>query len=687
MGGISQDQYNRLDAILSDPDKSARMSPEVRAQAQAAVDGYKNQAAAIIQKVDPELPLVAQSLATQPASTHVDGDQAAADEWQRNPEGASKGRVFVYDAPLSTARKNILEHPEILPAMGYPRMPPSAEAIQAMDHDSPIYHSYNDYLWRQTADAAAQAGKTAYRYSKAPWLQDGGIMPALQGLGLKLGASLVPATEAANAFIMGEDDTATFGAIRKAEETADAKGAGSDGEQPDMPRKMGGAGAPVDDPENYERHPTLGWVKKGSAPKDEIVGGAIGTAQAEGGGQKRVNELAAEENPKTRIAGQVTGAIPGAIPGAVKGVGKVAALASQGVGRNIAAVGRGIESLVPWSASNALFDVVASGGKSGLAKWGFKEAAPVMTSAASAGLAGAAVNAAHEGVDAAANYAQTGDTGTTLGDAATRTAKAAAIPAGLGAAGSIVQQTAGGIGNWVREGRKDSLTGGRYQGVPGKLERAGLEPEFGRGYAVPEAVKAAQQEARQLEVPVEQVLAERVAPKLAEPAAASPGRQWKGGAIVEAPPVRAPKDPYPAVKSYARGKADIKTVRALNKAADRAGPEVAKELRATRVPALLGQLETLTSPAYKKVADSTLVGTAERLGDAALVRYAYPALRSLEGPLGPLGSGKAGRAGIIRGEGDKPEEDPALRERYGAWRTEYLKRKEAPKPRKNRVRP
>jgi hypothetical protein len=74
-----------------------------------------------------------------------------------------------------------------------------------------------------------------------------------------------------------------------------------------------------------------------------------------------------------------------------------------------------------------------------------------------------------------------------------------------------------------------------------------------------------------------------------------------------------------------------------------------------------------------------------------MIRGVYPALKGLEGPLGPIGMGKAGRA-ALPGVDDK---DKARRESeakagspgYVAWREKYLEdRKGSPRSRKRKQR-
>jgi hypothetical protein len=685
---ITEEQYNRVkQALLAAADDPDSMSPEVRARAEAAATEYE---AGLAKQLDPDLPPMAQALSIQPATTHPEGDAAAEQEWMRNPGGAN-GTVFVYEMPLERVKKDLLEHPDQLGAMGYSRIPPTPEDIQGMDENSSIYHSYNDMKWRETADAAAKSGKRAYRYSKAPWLQGGGVMNTLSSLGMKLHAGFVPGLEQFSTFVMGMDDMASFGAARAAQETADSAGSEY---RPPKP----------DDGKEYYWHPTLGWTPaelKYEGP--EMVGGVIPTAQAEGLSQKETNRMLEGEYPNSYLAGQVMGVVPGALEGAVKAVGKTVGAAGLKTVEKVAeAAGKGLERLAPWSASNALYEEVASGGNKLLARAGLNASALPVTAGAAAGFAGGALTqGAQEAVDAAANYVQTGDTGTTAGDAVMRSLGAGLAPAVVGGAGSALGTAAGKVGEWVRSGPKGAITGGRYKGIPGKLERAGLEPKFGEGYTAPPAVKAAQQEARTLDVPVEQVLAEKVAPKVSAGAKAlrrdALPRQRVGadgevsttskGNADQAKVARraAPKgDAYEPVKRYAAGRnPDVRQTRAIRAAAEKAGPDVARELEQTRVPALLGELETLTAPARKTHAQ-TLLGTGLQLADRGMINYAYPAIRALEGQVGPLANGRLGRFALAGKDEKAPEGKDESGARYAAWRAEQLRRKKAPKPRRRR---
>ena len=61
--------------------------------------------------------------------------------------------------------------------------------------------------------------------------------------------------------------------------------------------------------------------------------------------------------------------------------------------------------------------------------------------------------------------------------------------------------------------------------------------------------------------------------------------------------------------------------------------------------------------------------------DAAQLRFGFPALRALEGPLGPLRGGTAGRAALLGSETDDRQEgqEASARSRYGALRDQRLR--------------
>jgi hypothetical protein len=107
-----------------------------------------------------------------------------------------------------------------------------------------------------------------------------------------------------------------------------------------------------------------------------------------------------------------------------------------------------------------------------------------------------------EAARAGSNYAATGDTGTTLGEAGGRVFDAAKSAAGPAAAFAGARVG----GNWVREGS-------RYEGLPGEVEKLNGGKVYPiAGHATPPALKAARVEGKSREVPVDAlgVLAEQV---------------------------------------------------------------------------------------------------------------------------------------------------------------------------------
>lgn len=474
---IDQAKYEKLKGILS---SGGALSAEVRAQAEEAVRGFEAQLA---KNIDPNLPVTPQVLATQPATTHAAGDQAASEEWHRGELANPSGLVVMYEPPVSHARQDMLAHPEIMPSLGYTRLPPSPETIQAMDGESPLYRAYSDLKWREAADAASKAGKTAYRYSRAPWMQGGG-MSVLDTLGTKMKTSLIPTLEGVDSFVLGVDQLGYFGALKEAAKAVDAAAPLPGGNLP-----------PAKDATEYR-----GGVYQTAAGLPEEQRDQV------------TEDMLAEENPVLHTAGQVVGAVPNAIGTGVKLAGKGLGVVAKGAGEALEAAGRGINRLAPWSASNALWDAVQGAGEGALKRLGVTGGvAPVATAAASAGVAGAASQAAQEGVDMATQYARTGETPTSGGlwDAAVRSAEAAPMAGLLGGGGQMLHQTLGGAANWVRETP-------RYGGVPGRLERAGVGFEFGKGPVTPAPIERARTRARAEDLDPVDVAAEEIAPKVAE---------------------------------------------------------------------------------------------------------------------------------------------------------------------------
>lgn len=234
---LTAEEYKELKALVSAPDSG--IDDETRTAALATVQEYEDtyvkgwgeapepaevqpavgQEPDLTLSLNPDFDLLPQALAIQPASTHPGGDKAASTEWSVSGGQNASGTVFAYEPPLAVVRKRLLEDPAFTRAL-YPHVPPNPEEITSIDNSSEMYQRAADFMWRETAEAAAGAGKTAYRYSKAPWLHGGNSLEAIQSLGMKALGSVKPAAEGINAFVMGVDDTAAFGAMRAAQETA-----------------------------------------------------------------------------------------------------------------------------------------------------------------------------------------------------------------------------------------------------------------------------------------------------------------------------------------------------------------------------------------------------------------------------------------------------------------------------------
>lgn len=440
-------QFEKNQALLADPSK--KFSPEARAKAQAAVDEFRTQfltkgaysdqggslgdiqsvglsaqqqrnaapadpeqakVDGLLRQLDPGMSIPAQVYSTQPATTHPEGDEKAEEEWVRG-DLSNPDVVVVYDAPIKKVREDLLEHPELYRSLQLD-IPSTPEEVMNIQPGDSTHQAYNGMKWRETADAAAQAGKTAYRYSAAPWMSGGKNAGFLDTLKTKVTAASAPFGEGAMAFVMGVDKTAVFGAGRAALEAA---------------------------------NPEMGTARLGQ----ETAGGIPDAPAAER------NAMLQEEHPQ------------------------------------LYALGQGVGALAPWSLSNKVFNATLGAGAKVAAKVG-GALAPLarVGGAAAGGAAGGALNqAAEEGVNAASSYNQTGDTGTTWEGSARRVGGAAETAAAFGAGGQALVEGAKGVGNWVREGEY-------LEGLPGRIERHGVEPKFGRGYVDPPEVAAAKREAR-----------------------------------------------------------------------------------------------------------------------------------------------------------------------------------------------
>jgi hypothetical protein len=226
---LTAEEYKELELLLHTP--GVKLSDEERTGALQAMQGKEDE---YIQQwgaaepepepepepeltLNPQYDLPPQALAASPSTTHPEGDEAAADEFIRRPEGASKGTVFVYEPPLKVAREMLMSDPAV-GRMLFPYVPPDPEDIAKMTKGDSLYQAVADHLWRKTAGAAAASGKTAYRYSQAPYLHDGKAMSAIESLGMKAAGAVKPAAETITSFVMGLDKPGTLGAGRAAYE-------------------------------------------------------------------------------------------------------------------------------------------------------------------------------------------------------------------------------------------------------------------------------------------------------------------------------------------------------------------------------------------------------------------------------------------------------------------------------------
>lgn len=395
--------------------------------------------------LDPLHPLQPQVLATAPATTHPAGDEGAKDEWVRGDLDNPNGRVIVYDAPLAKVREDLAANPGLLDSVGLHMS--SGATVEKGDS---VEQAYNDLMWTKAADAAAKAGKTAYRYAKAPWLGDGKNASLLDSLSTKLKAGALPGIEGASAFVLGVDDMANFGAARAA--TNAGLDATDIGESEPLGPEEKAARAALE-----PKHAIEGSANAGGG--DELVGGSA-TSPAKSAREN--SDRLEEEHPVLHTAGQVVGAVPGLLAKAgAKAVGLVSKTAAT-------AVEQGTKALGEWSLTNGLWDAIMGTGKVAAERG-------VVNSTVRGGAAAASDQAIREGLQAGSRYAETGDTGTTLREAGGRVATAAAPGAALMGLGTGVRKLAGTVAEEVR-------TGPRYKGAPGRVEAQGVEPKLFKGH-------------------------------------------------------------------------------------------------------------------------------------------------------------------------------------------------------------
>lgn len=462
---LTPEKYEKLKALLADPDKD--FPPQERERAQAAVDEYRNdymgraqkplsvempeqydpaktqaavaqvsqegsdaaKAEQLLGQLNPAFSLPAQVLALQPGTTHPGGDEEAKNEWLSGPLDNPAGRVVFYEPHIRTVRQELLEKPELFRALQL-SVPPTPEGVMSIEEGDSTYQAYADYKWKQTGDEAAKGGKTAYRFSKAPYLGEGPNAHWLDSLGAKLKHGVSPAMEGLSAIVGGYDDAANLGLGNRG---AEASGMGWGGtlpaeEEDALRAKMGMPAA-----DRSKKTPGL------IPSKDESVGGIPDDISL-----RERNDMIEEAHPNLHTLGQ------------------------------IGAMARG-----RWGGiSGMLWDRIMGEGAKGAIKG-------ALSGGARTAAAGAVEQTAREGVQAASSYAETGDPGTTLAGVGNRV---------LGAtAGSVLPGVLGGgirgLSNQLAEGVR---WGDRYDGAPGRVEAHGVEPKFGKGHVAPEVVQQAE---------------------------------------------------------------------------------------------------------------------------------------------------------------------------------------------------
>ena len=447
---------------LAELEELERLEAEEAKSAPPSPDAVK--AAELSPIIDPSVSIPAQVLSTQPATSDPKGDEAAQADWMVKGTDHSQGDTIVYEPSLASAKKELLENPQLVSALGFdPVGDYTPEMIQQIGTDADIYKAYADHKWNDVRWAAAGSGTTAYRYSKAPWLQGKAAgMGQLETLDTKARAALMPLLQGATAFLMGHDDTANLGAIRRGQEA-------TDGEKYRPPKP--------DDGKEY-KWTAAGWVPADQKSKSlNIVGGAI----AEGGGDvAKTNELLQQEYPGHTAIGQAAGLFS---PEGVMGLlGRAGVRATTAAGAVAAKAGGGI---------------VAQG------------AAKLGAAGAAAAAGGSAVNAGREGVEAASDLAKTGETDKTLSGVAERSLEAGLDPTnlGLGVGGEAAGMAAGALAKGIA-----GLP--RYGGNVERVEQLGGKIALGRGPVGTEGAEAAIKEGVKRDVSPQDVIAEGIAPKI-----------------------------------------------------------------------------------------------------------------------------------------------------------------------------
>lgn len=234
---LAQGQNYRLITQASAPAATPAAAPPPEMPMSSGVDPRTNtndelEAHRLLMQLDPNQPLAPQVLATQPATTHPLGDEAAKHEWLHGDLANPKGTTIVYDAPAEVVRQKLVENPQLWRALGMsvPLTPDKAMHIKQGDS---VHRAYNDLYWRLAATDLASQGKTAYRYSAAPWLASGKNASFLQNLKTKYDAE--PEGDQGTAFVLGMDQGSYFGGGRAAAEAANPSL-----HLPEQPNAMGG---------------------------------------------------------------------------------------------------------------------------------------------------------------------------------------------------------------------------------------------------------------------------------------------------------------------------------------------------------------------------------------------------------------------------------------------------------------
>lgn len=211
MPQLSAEEFQQIAQLSQDPS----IDSATKARAEKAMRDYQDQQHAAA--MDPKYPVLPQALAMAPATTHPEGDAQAQKDWISDPQKSALNALYVYEPPLQHVKQELASNPQIVAAL-QPDTPVQPEELQNLSTDSSLYQAYADLKWREAAAMAAEQGKTAYRYSKAPWLQGGQGMGLLKTLGMKLAGSAVPLSSSANSFVLGVDKATTFGAGRALQE-------------------------------------------------------------------------------------------------------------------------------------------------------------------------------------------------------------------------------------------------------------------------------------------------------------------------------------------------------------------------------------------------------------------------------------------------------------------------------------